>query len=92
MAVCSHCRQLPGDRETDVNGSLPGARFLCVECITFVERQGGKVIGRHQPRLPNQTELAARATGRKPRARVDPTTPFRWSDKSTTGITPNPAA
>jgi hypothetical protein len=93
-ALCSCCRQEPGDRETDINGALPGARFLCLTCIAFVEKQGTAGIGSNRrgwaPRLPNDAELEARRTGKPARVRVNPKEPFHWSDGSTTGITPTP--
>lgn len=90
-AVCSNCRIEPGDRETDVNGALPGARFLGLWCIDFVERQGGKVVGRHKPRLPSDVEIKAWQQGRKPRAHIDPKAkPFGFNNadgsRSYTGL------
>jgi hypothetical protein len=92
--LCSWCQAEPGDRETDVNGALKGARFLGLECIGFVERQGSARVGRHGPRLPTPAEIEQRRTGKAPKARVNPKDiPFRWRDGTTTGINqPPPAA
>lgn len=98
VAVCSHCRERPGEAETTVNGMLDAAYFLCGECFRFVERQYGGKAGRHGYRLPNKAELDAMRSGRKPRARLDPTDRVavaKWRDGSTTGLElrpPNPAA
>lgn len=92
-ALCSCCRLEPGDRETDVDGALPGVRFLCVTCITFVERQAGATVGRNagRARLPTTAEVEARRRGKTATKRVNPKDrPFAWRDGSTTGITPTP--
>jgi hypothetical protein len=96
-AKCSHCQLEPGDRETDVNGALPGARFLGLWCIQFVEQQGTAGVGSTRrgwaARLPNDTEITAWQSGRKPRAHVDPKAAFGFNNadgtRSFTGATLN---
>lgn len=91
-AKCSHCLLEPGDRETDVNGALPGARFLGLWCIDQVQnRASAPNYGGRRDFLPNKAEIDAWQSGRKPRVHVDPKDPaWKWADGSTTGATLNP--
>ena len=69
---CEHCGREDGDRYTDVNGSLPIARYLGSWCIQFVEvRQSSPSYGGAGARLPNDQEIARWFDqGKKPKERV----------------------
>jgi hypothetical protein len=85
VALCSHCREFPGEMETTCNGALAAAYFLCERCIAYVDRQAGSRIGR--PRLPDQAWLEQQRTGKAPRKRVNPKDPavaINWRHGATT--------
>lgn len=81
---CESCKRagLPSvsTRFGSVAGKLDRKWRLCDACRDFVK---------HYERVPTVDELRHHAHTGKWRVRVDPS-PFRWSDGSTTGITPPP--